>query len=30
MKKNKTKTQHNITCVGHHYTRTNTNNVNET
>ena len=28
-KRNPTKTQHNI-CVGHHYTQTNTNNVNKT
>jgi len=29
-KTNKTKTQHKITCVGQHHTRTNTNNVNKT
>ena len=28
-KKKQTKTQHNI-CVGHHYSQTNTNNVNKT
>ena len=28
-KKNKTKTKQNTICVGHHYTQTNTNNVNE-
>ena len=26
----KIKTQHNTTCVGHHYKQTNTNNVNKT
>ena len=29
MKINKTKTKQNTICVGHHYTQTNTNNVNE-